>query len=152
MSARRRWVLHSGSNSRQQTSTTQEYKNWSHCMTNVSIPEVNMLKNRSTPAVSVPINLAINFFSVNGPRETYSVDVLHTCIYLWFIWVNFRQLITFKYDLKEDSRVKVPCGTTIHNLHFQAMGNVQAKEPNRQLRVLTEENIKLHWSSWWMVS
>ena len=32
------------------------YKSWSHSMTNDSIPEVNMLKNNSTLAVSVPIN------------------------------------------------------------------------------------------------
>ena len=38
----------------------------------VSIPEVNMLNNRSTLAVSVPINVSIKlgFVSVNGPRET----------------------------------------------------------------------------------
>ena len=36
------------------------YKSWSHSMTNVSIPEVNMLKNSSTLAVSVPINISIN--------------------------------------------------------------------------------------------
>ena len=37
---------------------------------------VNMLKNSSTLAVSVPINLSIKlgFVSVNGPRETYFVD------------------------------------------------------------------------------
>ena len=43
-------------------------------MTNVSIPEVYMLKNSSsTLAVSVPINLSIKlgFVSVNGHRETY---------------------------------------------------------------------------------
>ena len=48
-------------------------------MTNVSIPEVNMLKNSATLAVSVPINLYIKlgFISVNGLRETYFVDTLH---------------------------------------------------------------------------
>ena len=48
-------------------------------MTNVSIPEVNMLKNSSTLAVSVPINLSIElgFVSVNDLRETYFVDVLN---------------------------------------------------------------------------
>ena len=47
-------------------------------MTNVSIPGVNMLKNSSTLAVSVPINLSIKmgFASENGPRETYFVDAL----------------------------------------------------------------------------
>ena len=54
------------------------YKSWSHGMTNVSIPEVNMLKNILTLAVSVPRNLFIKFgfVSVNGPRETYFVDLL----------------------------------------------------------------------------
>ena len=66
-------MSHSGSNPRRQTSTTQGYKSWSHGMTNVSIPEVNMLKNSSTLAVSVPTNLSIKlgFGSVNCPRETY---------------------------------------------------------------------------------
>ena len=43
------------------------YKNWSHDMTNVSLPEVDMMKNSSTLAVSVPINLSIKlvFVSVN---------------------------------------------------------------------------------------
>ena len=49
-------MSHSGSNSRRQTSTTQGYRSWSHGIVNVSIPEVNMLKNSSTLAVSVPIN------------------------------------------------------------------------------------------------
>ena len=40
---------------------TQGYKSWSHSMKNVSIPEVNMLNNSSTLAVSVPINLSIKF-------------------------------------------------------------------------------------------
>ena len=41
-------------------------------MTNVSIPEVNMLKNSSTLAVSVLINHVIKFglVSVNDSRET----------------------------------------------------------------------------------
>ena len=45
---------------------------------NVSILEVNILKNSSTLAVSVPINISIKFgfVSVNGPRETYFVDAL----------------------------------------------------------------------------
>ena len=45
-------------------------------MTNVSILEVIMLKNNSTLAVSVPINLSIKltFVFVNGSRETYFVD------------------------------------------------------------------------------
>ena len=37
-----------------------------------------MLKNSSTLAVSVPVNVSIklDFVSVNGPRETYFVDAL----------------------------------------------------------------------------
>ena len=45
---------HTGSNPRRQTSTTQD--------TNVSIPEVKMLKISSTLGVSVPRNLLIDFF------------------------------------------------------------------------------------------
>ena len=62
-----------------QTLTIKRYKNWSYGMTNVSIAEVTMLKNSSTPAVSVPINLCIKlgFVSVNSPMETYFVDTLH---------------------------------------------------------------------------
>ena len=53
------------------------YKSWSHGMTNLSVPEVNLLKISSILAVSVAINLSIklDFVSVNGPRETYFVDV-----------------------------------------------------------------------------
>ena len=55
------------------------YKSWSHGMTTLSIPEVNMLKNSSTLAVSDPINLSIKlgFVPVNGPRETYFVDATY---------------------------------------------------------------------------
>ena len=74
---RRRLVSHSCSNYRQQTSTTQGYKNWSHGVINDWITEVNILKNSSTLAVSVSINLSLNLvFSVNDPRETYFVDAL----------------------------------------------------------------------------
>ena len=50
---------------------------------NVSILEVNMLKNSSTLAVSVRINLSIKlgFVCVNRPRETYFVDVPRVCVY-----------------------------------------------------------------------
>ena len=69
-----------GCNLRRQTSTTQGYNSWPHGMTNVSFPELNILKNSSTLAVSVPINVSIklDFDSVNGPRETYFVDALCT--------------------------------------------------------------------------
>ena len=72
-------MSHSGSNPRRQTSTIQGYnKSLSHDMTYVSVPEVNMLKNSSILAVSVPINISIklDFVSVNGPREAYFVDAL----------------------------------------------------------------------------
>ena len=67
-------------NPRQHTSTTQGYKSWSHGMTNVSIPEVNMLKNSSTLTVSAPIHLSIKlaFISVNSSGETYFVDALRS--------------------------------------------------------------------------
>ena len=52
-------MSHSGYNPRRQTATTQGYKSWSHGMTNVSIPEVSMLENSSTLAVSVLINFTI---------------------------------------------------------------------------------------------
>ena len=67
-----------GSNTRRQTSTAQGYRSWHQGMTNFSIPEVNMLKNSSTLAESVPINLSIKlcFVCVNGPKETYFVDAL----------------------------------------------------------------------------
>ena len=49
-------------------------------MTNVSIPDVNMLKNISTLGISVPIifSIKLGFISVNGPREIYFVDVLRS--------------------------------------------------------------------------
>ena len=52
------------------------YKSWYHGKTNVSIPDVNMLKNSSTLTVSVPIFIKFGFVSVNGPRENYFVDAL----------------------------------------------------------------------------
>ena len=57
------------------------YKSWSYDMTNVLIPEVNMLKNSSTLTVPVPITISIKFgiVSVNGPRETYFLDPLRVC-------------------------------------------------------------------------
>ena len=66
------------SNSTRQSSMTQEYKSWSHGMTNLSISEVNMLKNSSTLAVSVPINIFVKlgFVFLNSPSETYFVDAL----------------------------------------------------------------------------
>ena len=57
-------------------STTEGYKSCSRGMTNVSIPDVNMLRNSLTLAVSVPIKLSIKlgFVCLNGPGETYFVD------------------------------------------------------------------------------
>ena len=47
-------------------------------MTDVSFPEVSILKNSSTLAVSVTINLftKLGFVSVHDPKETYFVDAL----------------------------------------------------------------------------
>ena len=49
----------------------QIYKSWSLGTTNVSIPEVNMLKNSSTLAASVTINLSVKlgFVSVTTPGK-----------------------------------------------------------------------------------
>ena len=43
-----------------------------------------MLKNSSTLAVSVPINLStkLGFVSVHSPRETYFLDVLYICLFV----------------------------------------------------------------------
>ena len=56
------------------------YKSWSHGMTNVPVPEMSMLKNNSTLAVSLPINISVklDFVTVNDLRETYFVDPLHS--------------------------------------------------------------------------
>ena len=56
----------------------RDERSWSHGMTNVSVPEVNVLKNSSKHAVYVPINLSVKlgFVSVNGSRETHFVDAL----------------------------------------------------------------------------
>ena len=71
-------MSHSGYNTRRQISTTQEYKSCSHCVTNVSITEVNVLKNSSTLDVSVPINISVkfDFVPVNGPRVIYYENAL----------------------------------------------------------------------------
>ena len=54
------------------------YKSLSHDMINVLNPEVNILKNSSTLAVYVSINLSVTlgFVSVNTPTESYFVDEL----------------------------------------------------------------------------
>ena len=71
-----------GNNPRRQTSTTQGYKKlvprYDKCLNS----GVNMLKNSSTLAVSVPINLFIKFgfVSANSPRETYFVDALRSYV------------------------------------------------------------------------
>ena len=110
MTERRRWVSHSGSNPRRQTTWTQGYKNWFHGMTNISIPEVNMFKHSSTFVVCVPINLSIKlgFVSVNGLRETYFVNV-HYASDIWLtrtespIFLNFVKL-KFPYVIKKWQR------------------------------------------------
>ena len=61
MKERRRWVSYDGSNSRRPTSTIQGYKSWSNSMTEVSVPEVWMLKDSSTLSVCVPVNLSIKW-------------------------------------------------------------------------------------------
>ena len=64
------------------------YKRLSRGITNVSIQEVNMLKNSLTLAVSVPIKLFIKFgfVSVNAPGKltlwTHYVDFVLILIYL----------------------------------------------------------------------
>ena len=65
---------------RRQTSTTQGYESWSHCMTNVSFSEMNILINISVLVMSLPISLSIklSFVSINGTRETYFVDELRS--------------------------------------------------------------------------
>ena len=89
-------VTHSsGCSPRQQTSTTLRNKSCSHGMTNFSIPEVNMLKNSSTLAVSFSINLSINlsFVFVNHPWKTYFVDaprILH-CDHDILLTIDFRE-------------------------------------------------------------
>ena len=66
-----RWVSHSGSNPRRQISMTQGYESWFHGMINVSILEVNMLKNSSTLAVFILITVSIklDLVCVNGPGK-----------------------------------------------------------------------------------
>ena len=50
----------------------------SHAMTNVSIPEVNMLKKIANTCCifSNKCFLKLGFVSVNSPRETYFVDAI----------------------------------------------------------------------------
>ena len=64
-----------------------EYKSWSHGMTNISVQEVNTLKNCSKLAVSVPVNLSIKFgfVSINGPRDSYFVDASRTFVMLLIV-------------------------------------------------------------------
>ena len=85
-------MSHSGSNHWRQTSTTQGYKIWSQGMTNVSIPKMNMVKNSTTLAVSVTINISIKlgFVSVNGPGETYLLDAIHNNVVRPYLSLNKR--------------------------------------------------------------
>ena len=79
------------------------YKSWSQGVINVSVPEVNMLKNSSTLAVSVPINLSIKFgfVSVNGPGETYLRNSSSSCHFPWkhrvFVKACHRSLFFAKF-------------------------------------------------------
>ena len=51
------------------------YQSWSHGMTKVSIPEMNMSKNNSTLAVSVPLNLSIKLGKLTlWTRYLYRVE------------------------------------------------------------------------------
>ena len=52
---------------------TDGYKSLSHGMKNLTVPEVNMLKNSSTLAVCVPINISIKigFVAVNQGSSTF---------------------------------------------------------------------------------
>ena len=61
---------------------------WSHGMTNVSIPEVNMLKNSSTHVVSVPINLFIKLSFVSDPGK----------LTLWTRYVGLDFVQIFNYS------------------------------------------------------
>ena len=70
---------HSGTSCRRQAFTTQNTKvdstvGYDKCLSSRD----ECVENSSTIAVSVPINLSIKlgFVYVNGPRETYFVDVL----------------------------------------------------------------------------
>ena len=57
-------------------------------MINVSILEVNVLKNCSTLAASDPINLStkLGFVSINCPMETYFVvNTLEQLIYVVYV-------------------------------------------------------------------
>ena len=51
-----------------------------HGMTNVSIPEVNMLKYNSTFAIIVPrkVFIRMGFVPVNDPRVIYFMAVIRT--------------------------------------------------------------------------
>ena len=65
------------------------YKSWSYGMTNVSILNMNMLKNISIHAVCVPVNLSVKLglVSVNRPRETYFLGALweHKKVGKWYL-------------------------------------------------------------------
>ena len=93
MTLDKRWVSHKGSYPRRQTFTTQGHKRLYHGSTNGSVPEANILKNNST-LVSVPINHSIKFgfVSVNGPKETYFVDMLHIFTYYTVLIVGLFML------------------------------------------------------------
>ena len=72
MTERRRWMPYSGSSPSVQTSTSKWSKHWSHGMTNVSIPEVNMLKNSPALAVYIPINFSLTLIVLRAGEIGYT--------------------------------------------------------------------------------
>ena len=89
MTEKWRWVSHRGSNPKRKTSTTQDTKVGPTAWQNVSVPGMNMLKNSSTLAVSVPINLSIKlgFASVNGPGK-FTLWMHYVSCHMTINWIS----------------------------------------------------------------
>ena len=82
MIERRRWVSHSGSNPRQQTYTTQGHKRWSHGMTNISIPDMNMLQNSSILTVILYLGDSAGYSPIRAEERCYNRLTIYGNIHL----------------------------------------------------------------------
>ena len=94
MTERGRWMSHSGSNPRRQTSTTQHTKVGPTVWQMSQFRRWICLKNVLTLAVSVPVNLSIEFgfLSVNGPGK---FTLWTRNVYQWTTRINKTFLLNF---------------------------------------------------------
>ena len=100
-------------------------------MKNVSIPEVNVLKNSSTLAVPINLTFKLGFVSVNGPTETYFV---HTLSIIISKFVSYHYLAFYYHYLFH-------CRCHVHNNSFKHRRYIQ-EHPLMVFRFLYLQRLK----------